>query len=783
MMPTSPPILWYDRAAKDWNEALPLGNGRIGAMAFSGVQEELFQFNEDTLWSGRPHNYIASNAGEDLAKVRQLIFDGHASEAEHLLRHSMMGAPEMQQAYQPLGDLKITLAEDLSSDGYHRELRLIEGVLSSRCGTSKNPKLLRESFVSHPHQVFVHRISRPQQTVSLTVAFTSPHPSEHLKESDGRFVVRGQWFGSGKSEGLQSGVEGGGLKFSVGVEVVLDGGSVTYLDGALHVTDANACTILLGAGTSFVNYQRTDGDPDRRWRVALETARHVGYNGLRKAHTKDFSGFMSRMSIVIEQANRDLEPTDTRLRKLAEGTPDPGLLAIYAQFGRYLLLSSSRPQTQPANLQGIWNKDKVPAWGSKWTTNINTQMNYWAAESANLAECHVPLFDLLDDLRVTGSATARAYYGCGGWVLHHNADLWRGAAAVDGPWGVWPMGAAWMARHPWEHYQFSGDVKFLRSRAWPIMRGALEFVLDFLIEAPKGNRFEGHLVTNPSHSPENSFRMLDGKVATLTYAATMDLAIITDLLENCAAAIAVLGAGGTEFEAELLKRIKFTQQHLAPIQIDGHTQRLQEWIEPFDEPEPGHRHMSHLYGLHPGHMIGVRSTPALAQAVENSLNYRLKSGGGGTGWSRAWVACFFARLEQPDHALQHLKLLLTKSTLPNMFDNHPPFQIDGNFGGCSAIIELLLQSHLGEIHLLPALPSEWPSGKATGLRARGGFTIALTWEDKLLVRAEVASRGRANCQLRYKDQTVVVSFSAEGLKSFEIDAVGKLVESASTDGV
>lgn len=738
--------LWYRYPAARWTEALPLGNGRLGAMVFGGIAEDRVQINEATLWGGGPHDYNNPQAHSHLEELRALIFAGHIAEAEALTA-KMMGNPALLMPYQPFCDLHLTHAVAQVSD-YSRALSLTEACTSTTY-RSDGVRFRREVMVSHPDQVVAIRLTADQPgKQDVSIALTSPQPGARARVEGNTLHIGGQiqprenparsWTGSWDKPGM---------RYAALARVRTEGGSVTTDERRITVRGADAVTILLSAATSFHNYKDIGADETARAHGALTAAWPKPYDVLRAAHVRDHRALFDRVTLDLG-AQPNL-PTDQRIAQ-AGTADDPALAALYFQFGRYLLISSSRPGGQPANLQGLWNEQLRPPWGSKWTTNINLQMNYWLAEAGGLWETQTPLWDLIADLQQTGAETAKVHYGAGGWVLHHNTDLWRATTPVDAAWGHWPMGAVWLANQMWDHYRFSLDRSFLEARAWPAMTGAARFILDTLVEAPAGLRFAGKLVTNPSFSPENTY-LLDGQKAQLTYAATMDLELIGELFDGVAKGAQLLGR-----DAALRDEVLKAKDRLPPLQIGARGQ-LQEWIEDYPEAEPDHRHVSHLWALYPGHGITPETTPALTAAARRTLELR---GDGGTGWSKAWKIAMWARLRDGDHAHLMLHGLLAESTLPNMFDTHPPFQIDGNFGAAAAIAEMLLQSDDNGLWLLPALPSAWPQGQVRGLRARGGLAVDMAWRGGKLMHATVTADSDRTVTLRTGGRSADLPLSA-----------------------
>lgn len=732
-------LLWYEEAAKAWEEALPIGNGRLGGMVFGTLAQEHIQLNEDSVWYGAQMDRNNSDALKHLPEIRKLIFEGKISKAEKLCALALSGVPEGQRHYEPLGDLYIDFyGQEEEVISYRRDLDISKAVTAVEYKVG-DVTYKREVFCSAIDEVMIIRLT---STSAGSISFST-------------YLRRGKSLDSISSENndsimMKGNCGEGGIKFCTLLKAKAEGGKLCTIGENILVENADEVTLVLSAATSFRHKDIVETS-----KKFAEAALRFSYGELKTRHVDDYERLFKRMDIklynkAVELDAFELLPINKRLERIREGIEDPGLVSLYFQFGRYLLISSSRPGTLPANLQGIWNKDFLPAWDSKYTININTEMNYWLAETCNLSECHTALFDHIERMRDNGRKTAKAMYGCKGFVAHHNTDIWGDTAPQDIyiPATYWPMGAAWLCLHLWEHYEFTGDTNFLE-KSYETMKEAAEFFVDFLIEDEKGR-----LVTCPSVSPENTYILPNGEQGRICKGPSMDSQIVYALFNNCITAAKLLG-----IDVEFSEKIKEILHRLPRPEIGKYGQ-LKEWAEDYEEAEPGHRHISHLFALHPGKQISVGKTPSLAEAARRTLERRLQHGGGHTGWSRAWIINIYARLKDGENSYKNLMQLLAKSTLDNMFDNHPPFQIDGNFGGTAGIAEMLLQSHEDEIHLLPALPKAFPSGYVKGICARGGFEVDIKWENGKAVEAIIHSKLGNKCRIRSSNQ--IESISAEG---------------------
>jgi alpha-L-fucosidase 2 len=767
--------LWYDAPAKAWEEALPLGNAKIGAMVFGGVVTERFQLNDNTLWSGFPDPGNNSNGPTVLPLVRKQVFAGNYDSAAVLWKK--MQGPYTAR-YLPMADLWLKfICKDTTPVNYYRDLNL-NNATAKVIYTVDGVTYTRETFISHPDKVMMIRITADKKSaIHFTASLTSKLKySTNIKGND-LLVLTGKapvYVANRNTEPIQVAYadhpNGEGMNFVVYLKIVNDGGSVNKTDSHLEVKDADAVTIYLTEATSFNGFDKSPGlsgkDPVMEASANLQKAIQKNYAAIRKTHIADYKVLFNRVTLGLGENKQTLKlPTNQRLQQFTSLPDDHGLTVLYYQFGRYLMIASTRPGSRPTNLQGIWNDAIQPPWGSNYTTNINTEMNYWLAENTNLSECHQPLFDFMKELAVNGAKTAKINYGIHeGWITHHNTDLWAKTSAGGGyewdarssaKWSTWLMAGAWLSMHLWEHYLFTGDKQFLKEQAYPIMKPAAQFMLQWLIEDPKS----GWLITNPSTSPENTVKIY-GKEYEITMASTMDMSIIRELFTALIKTTDIL-----QTDPAFRDQLQKAKEKLYPFHI-GQNGQLQEWFNDWDDPNDKHRHISHLFGLYPGSQITLLNTPELAAAAKESL---LERGDISTGWSMAWKINWWARLHDGNHAykilstafsyidpLQDRAQMSGGGTYPNLFDAHPPFQIDGNFGATAGITEMLLQSHDGQVSLLPALPTAWKEGFVKGIKARGNFTIDIAWKNGKLTSSKIVSVVGGNCRLQTNEPVRVV---------------------------
>lgn len=746
--------LWYNQPAVEWTEALPVGNGRLGAMVFGKTGIEQIQLNEESLWAGSKLDNNNPGALSHLHEIRQLLLDGNIPKALDLSNKYLLGTPPRIRSYQTLGDLFINFdSRSTKVEDYRRELDLRTGIALTRF-KQNGEKYTEEVFVSAPDNIVVIQLRSERGSINASLSLRRERDAI-VESGENTLVMKGQIIDQDSPE---SGPGGAHMRFAAKMTAKATGGTITAQGDSLVVRNASALLLLLTAATDYnrelLNYDRTI-DPLLLCEEILGKAEVRSYSNLLNDHVADHQALFDRVDFSICNVTQDTIPTDIRLRQVIDGKDDPHLVELYFQYGRYLLMGSSRaPGVLPANLQGIWNNHLEAPWNSDYHTNINLQMNYWLADVCNLPETMDPLIRFFEKMMVPGRVTASQMYGCKGWTMHHNTDPFGRSGLMDGiQWGTFPMAGPWMALHFWEHFSYTNDTAYLREQAWPILKGSARFVLDFLSEDKKGQ-----LVTSPSYSPENAYFMPGTtNPMQLTYAAAMDIQIARELFMVCCSASEILGE-----EPPFRDSIRTAMNKLPPTRI-GRNGTIMEWIEDYEEAEPGHRHISQLFGLHPGTQI-TPETPELYKAAASTIERRLAHGGGHTGWSRAWIINFYARLLDSEKANDHLLMLLRKSTLPNLFDSHPPFQIDGNFGGTAGIAEMLMQSHAGYIQILPALPSTWKNGHVKGLRARGNFEVDIYWTDGKLKKVVVKAFDNQYCKIKY--QSKIIEIAVEKGKSY-----------------
>lgn len=750
--------LWYNQSSgKTWENALPIGNGFLGAMVYGNVENEIIQLNENTVWSGGPNRNDNPDALAALPEIRKMIFDGKHKEAEKLGNQAFISKKSHGQMFQLVGNLNLNFDGHEKYSNYRRELDIEKAIAKTNYQVN-GITYTREAFVSFSERVIVIHLSADKKgSVSFTANYTSPHKKKNFEISNSKDLeITGS---TSDHEGVKSLINFKGI-----TRIKLDSGTLDKTDNTLIVKNANAVTIFVSIATNFKNYNDVNGDEAKRASDYLDQAFSKSYEEIKKSHILAYNKYFNRVKIDLGKTPAADLPTDERLKNF-RNTNDPQFVALYYQYGRYLLISSSQPGGQPANLQGIWNNSLNPAWDSKYTININAQMNYWPAEKTNLSELHQPFLEMVKDLSVTGKETAKKMYGARGWMAHHNTDIWRATGAVDGAfWGLWTAGGGWASQHLWEHYLYKGDQEFLAA-VYPVLKGAALFYVDFLVEHPKYK----WMVVNPGNSPENAPKAHNG--SSLDAGTTMDNQIVYDVFSTTIRAAEIL-----KQDAALTDTLKKLRSRLAPMHV-GKDNQLQEWLDDIDDPEDNHRHVSHLYGLFPSNQISAYRTPELFAASKNTL---LQRGDVSTGWSMGWKINWWAKLQDGNHAYSLIKNQLTPlgvntgggGTYNNLFDAHPPFQIDGNFGCTSGITEMLVQSSDGAIHLLPALPDVWPDGNIEGIRARGGFEIIeMKWKNSQITRLVVKSALGGNLRLRLPNSLKLksgkmVAAKGENLNSF-----------------